>query len=216
MGQVVVVRRHHHHLPGLEAEQLDGPEIGLRVRLVMVEVLRRQHAVPRQAGVLAHVDQTHKISVRQGRQHVSGLQPRQPRHRVRPPVEPVPDAVEVVLFRFRPSADAVPGQEFLQLGAVNVIDVGPRNLSPADAVHAGTVGRFPVVDEGLPVHRKPLRLAQGPGLGDDAGAPVDDRAEHVEGQRLHRGYVHRHFPLLFTCHPPGAPPAGFGDNKIIR
>ena len=48
-SQVRLVRCHHHHLTWLEAQGCDCAEVNLRIGLVVLEILRGQEAVKRQA-----------------------------------------------------------------------------------------------------------------------------------------------------------------------
>ena len=94
--EVAIVRRHHHALPRLEIEKGGGAVIGLRLRLVSMGHFRAEDRVPRQAGIFGHVDHQRDIAIRQCHEDVFALQSGQAFDRVRPALEPMPGAVQMV------------------------------------------------------------------------------------------------------------------------
>ena len=103
--QVAVVGGDHHHLLRRQAEQFRRAEIGFRIGLVVLEQFRRHDEVPRQAGELRHVGQQRDVAVGERRDDVFLLQPRQPRHAVRPRMQAVPAHGEVVQIGLAQSLD---------------------------------------------------------------------------------------------------------------
>src|SRR5262245_42542938 len=55
-GKISIVGRHHHALLRAEAEQVDGAEVRLGLRLVVSGDLGAEHGVPGESGALGHVD----------------------------------------------------------------------------------------------------------------------------------------------------------------
>src|SRR5437870_2281568 len=60
----------------------------------------------------------------------------------------------------------------------------PRQLAAAYPVHRRPIAGAPRVRKKRPVGANALLASQPPELANDAAAPIDDRAEHVEQERL--------------------------------
>ena len=175
--------RDHHHLLGVESQQIGRRQIDLRIGLVAARELRRQHRVPRDAGVLRHVDEQRHVPVRQRRQHVARPQAGQPFHGVRPRRQAVPGPVQVVELFLGEAFQPVPRRQFVQDHPVQVVDLRPAQLATAHPSHRGSVTRPPVVRERGPVRLDALRAPDCRALAGDARPPVDDGAEDVERHR---------------------------------
>ena len=80
------------------------------------------------------------------------------------------------------AGDAHLGHQPVKRGAVQVVQARPRQLAAPHAVHRRRVGGPPLVDERRPIGLDPTLLAERAELGDQAAAPVDHAAEHVEHQ----------------------------------
>jgi hypothetical protein len=126
--EVADVRGHHHHLPGRQVEELTGHQIRFAIRLVMTHQLGRQNRIPRQAGELAHVGEQRDVAVRQRRNDVLGPQARQPGHRIGPPLQPVPDTVEMRDLRFRQPLDLELREQGIERHAVQDVELRPWQL----------------------------------------------------------------------------------------
>ncbi len=109
------------------AEQVGAAEVGLPVRLVVVEQFGGDHAVPRQTGPLGHVDQQRHVAVGKRCDGELFLQPRQSGHGVRPRVEPVPRPVELVDLAVAHRHDPGAVEEIVEDHAVQVVDSRPRS-----------------------------------------------------------------------------------------
>src|SRR5258708_37574190 len=60
----------------------------------------------------------------------------------------------------------------VQRQAVELVEVGPRQLTAPDAVHRGHVQRAPGLGQPLPVGVPAAQAAESPGLGSQSRAPV--------------------------------------------
>ena len=83
------------------------------------------------------------------------------------------------------------------------VEFAERYAAGAHLFHAGLVFGAPRIGEGEPVERVPARFENALGLTRDAGTPVDQRAEHVEEQRLHG---HGVLPASECSDPAGSMP----------
>src|SRR6201995_4820318 len=83
---------------------------------------------------------------------------------------------------------------------MQVVDPGPRQLAATHAVHRWGITGAPFVRETRPVLLQPMTSAERLQLANDAGAPVHDGAEHVEGQ----GRGHHGSSTTFPSTPPSA------------
>jgi hypothetical protein len=68
---------------------------------------------------------------------------------------------------------------------MQIVDPGPRQLATPHPVHCGGIAGPPFVGEDRPIPLQPVAFTECFQLTDDAGPPVDDGAEHIEGQGFH-------------------------------
>ena len=174
------MRRDHHRFFRPCSEQRSPTQVGLRVRFVVVEELRGQDAVPRQPAVLGHLGKERHVAVGQCRDDEFLFQAFQSAHRIGPGPQTVPDAVEVIHVGFGQPCDPEAREDLLQDQPMQPVDVHPRQIAAADAVHGWPVSGAPRVSERCCVQLEPAFGGECLGFADDAAAPVDDRAEHVE------------------------------------
>src|SRR5262245_21332141 len=187
VAEVAVVGGHHQALRGLEVEHRGGREIGLRQGLVGPGDLGAQHGVPRQPCAPRHVHDERDVAVRQRRQDVLLPQAREAGHGVGPRIEPVPGAVQLVGLGLAEALDAELDDELVEAQAVQVIQLRPRDLIDPHLRHGRLVERAPAIGERRPVHAgDALALLERLAFADEAGPPVDHRAEHIERQGLDR------------------------------
>ena len=186
--EVAVMRRHHHHLGRRQVEQRAGAEIGLRVGLVVTEQVAAEHHVPRQAGMFGEIGQQRDVAVRERGDDEPPLQPRQPRHGIRPRSQPVPEAGDLPPRRLVQPGDAELADQPVQRLAMQHIERCPGAFAVPHPVHRRHIGAAPGIDQRRPVGREAACGAEIGQVLDQAAAPIDHRAEHVENQRLH---VHR-------------------------
>ena len=95
-----LLRRHHHHRSRRKPQGLRAAQIDLRLRLVGSRDLCSQNRVPGQTGALGHVHQERDVAVRVRRDDVAALQMDEALDHVRPRVEAVPGAGEIVAVCF--------------------------------------------------------------------------------------------------------------------
>ena len=100
----------------------------------------------------------------------------------------MPHAVHVVLVGLAQGGDAVAGQQLVEALAVQDIEDGPGAAARAHLLHGRLVERAPVVGEGSPVGDDAFLGGEAAEIVDEARAPVDDGAEHVEQQGLDMGF----------------------------
>src|SRR5215831_13722757 len=62
-NQVTIVSGYHHALLGRKAEELGGPEVGVRLRLVMPRDFGPENRVPGKPAVLCYVHQQRDVPV---------------------------------------------------------------------------------------------------------------------------------------------------------
>ena len=189
--QIAAMRRDHHAGRGRQIEQGSRAQIGLRLRLVGARHLGAEDHVPGQPGALGHVDHQRDVAVGERREDEPALQPAQAFDRVRPRVEPVPGAIEVIDLGLAQPADRMLVEQRQQVLAVQVVEPGPGAPAAPDLLQRRLIARPPGIGEGMPVARDPPRTERRSGLARDALAPVHDRAEHVEAQRLDVRKAHR-------------------------
>ena len=80
--------------------------------------------------------------------------------------------------------DVEPRQDALEVAPVQDVELAERQPAGADFLHRRLIFAAPGVGKGEPVERMAERLEDRLGFARDAGAPVDQRAEHVEEQAL--------------------------------
>ena len=112
--------------------------------------------------------------------------------RIRPGVQPVPDAVQVVDFVLGEPFDGEAREQLVQDHAVQLVDVHPGQLARTHARHRRPVAGAPGVGEGVPVDGELFPAAERAAFADDRTAPVHDRAENVEYQGADRAGAGRH------------------------
>ena len=84
--QVTGVSRNHHHFAKFQAQYLRRTLIDLMRRLVGAYDIGRDDGVPRQTGVLRHVNEQPEVAVRERRDYELRLQPTKSFRRIRPTV----------------------------------------------------------------------------------------------------------------------------------
>src|SRR5436309_7148172 len=190
-GAVAVVGGDHHALLGLEAQHRGRRQVALGLGLVMARDLRPEDRVPREPAVLGHVHHQRDVAVRERRQDVLLLEAGEAGHAVRPGIEAMPRAVEMVDFSVRQPLDRELPEQLLEALAMEIVELRPRAPAAPYLVHRRLIEAAPRVGELRPVDREALRLPEGLALADDARSPVHDRPEHVERERfdVHDGHV---------------------------
>ena len=93
----------------------------------------------------------------------------------------------VGLFFFAQPLDFVLPEHVLQRHAIQIVEVGPRNLALPYFLHRGHVSEPPVVGDLRPVNIQALGLAPTGSFGNYRTAPVDDGAECVKDACFHVG-----------------------------
>ena len=181
--EVGVVGGDHHAPIRREAEQIGGAKIGGGQRLVRAGDLGAEDRVPRQPRAPGHVDQERHVAVGQGGQDEAPLQPGQALDRVRPRLEPVPGAVQMLDLGVLQSGEAELIEHDRKVLAMQVIEPDPRAAAAAHLLHRGLIERAPAIGDGLPVALDAARAKEAAQLASDAAAPVDHRAEHVKRER---------------------------------
>ena len=177
-GQVVLVRRHQHDLAGHHIKHFGNAQISVRVWLVRLEHLSRQHAVPGQARALGHVGQEAEVAVGQAANRELGLKPCQTGNGVGPGVQPVPHFIQVLGLRLVQMGNFELGQDPIQNHAVQVINEGPRQLPLHHAAHGRLVTGAPGQGKFTTVYAQ----LQGVDLCADGPVPVHYRAKNVKSQ----------------------------------
>ena len=101
--------------------------------------------------MLRHIDQQGDVAVRKGRDDEFSAQARQSSDSVRPRLETMPGAVQILFLGLTQSIDFELYQQAVENHPVQGVDVGPRKLSAANTIHGGSVTGTPRVGESLPV-----------------------------------------------------------------
>src|SRR2546421_6235652 len=99
----------------------------------------------------------------------------------------MPCAVEMIDLLLRTPGNGEAREQAIEDRAVQAVDVLPAYLAAHDAVHGRPVAGAPGIGESRAVDAQALGGSEQLGLADDGGAPVDHRAENVEGER---SYLH--------------------------
>lgn len=87
------------------------------------------------------------------------------------------------LRSFRDAADAALRQQLVEAGAVDVVERLPRRLAAPDLLQRWLVEGAPGIGEGGPINSgKVIGATKLLALANDAGAPIDYGAEHIEEQ----------------------------------
>ncbi len=180
--EIARMRGHHHALRGRQIERLAGGEIDARLRLVVAGDFGAENGVPRKLVAAREIDHQRDVAVRHRRQHEFGFQPRQRRRHVRPGIEPVPDARQIVEHFVGQVLQAEARQQPHEVAPVQHVELGERDAPRAHLLHAGLVFAAPGVGEGFPVEAVAEGGQDAFGLARDRCSPVDDGAEHVEKQ----------------------------------
>jgi len=132
-----------------------------------------------------HVDEARNVAVRQGGENVSGFEPFEALHDIRPRLQAMPCASEARPVALAELLESILARQFIDLFSVDPFDVRPRPATFAHGVHAGLVCFLPVVNESRPVDGKTFLGPEFLELFDEAAAPIDDRAKDIEDQRFH-------------------------------
>src|SRR5262249_34802576 len=115
-------------------------------------------------------------------------------HGIGPRIEPVPDAVDVIDLSLAQSFDRELGQVLTQILEMQHVELDEAAAPAAHALHRRLILLPPGVGE-LPPIALDRRLALGEIVAEiahDRAAPIDDRAEHVEGEGFYgSGIEHR-------------------------
>ncbi len=97
-----------------------------------------------------------------------------------PGVEPVPEIDEFGAIGVAEGRDVVAAGDLDQSVAMQVIEDGPGDGTTADAIHRWAVGATPGIGDVGPIGGDAAQGAEAFEAGDDAAAPIDQGAEHVE------------------------------------
>ncbi len=93
------------------------------------------------------------------------------------------EMVDVVLV----GLDVGVAEQLVEDPAVQIVKARPRQLTATHQIHRGNVAGPPAVGELGPIPFCALLIPELFEFGDDARTPVDDCAEHVEGQHADHG-----------------------------
>src|SRR5262249_32152823 len=182
--QIVGVCRHHHAIAWRQIECLASGQIDTRLGLVVAGGLGAQDRIPRQVVAAREIDHQRDVAVRDWRQHAATLEPRQAARHVRPGVEPMPGGIAMARDGLRQTRDAEARHDALEIVPVQHVELAERDAPAAHLLHRWLVLVAPGIGEAEPIESIAERLENRLGLARDAGAPVDQRAEHVEEQSL--------------------------------
>ena len=171
-------------LRGLEHQRVGRAQIGFGRWLVGLCDFGTEDRIPGQPGSFGHVDHQANIAVGKRGNDEAPLEPREPlaRNRARDPAGVMPDQPVQFVCGHRGRVQAKvrqDGEGIRGEGIERRICVFPNGSLPwrgnrAAAMHRRTRKHRPRLHGGL----------KGSGLPSDAAAPVNDRAENVEDQRL--------------------------------
>src|SRR4029450_523251 len=103
------------------------------------------------AVVLRDIDHERDVTVRKGRDDEFPAQTRQSSDSVRPRLETVPGAVQMLFLGLTQSIDFGLYQQAVENHPVQGVDVSPSKFSAANTIHGGSVTGTPRVGESLPV-----------------------------------------------------------------
>src|SRR4029450_9040959 len=126
------------------------------------------------------VDHQRNVAVGLRREQELLPQLRKPGRDILPTIEPVPGQVEIMQDAWGKAGDAEPRQDALQVAPMQHVEAAERNATVADLVHGRLIFSPPRIRERDTVDRMAEGAKKALGLAGDAGAPVDQRAEHVE------------------------------------
>src|ERR1700682_3719284 len=84
---------------------------------------------------------------------------------------------------------------------MQIVDPRPGQVAATHLIHRRGISGAPAVGEGSPILLDPMASTELLQLADDAGAPIDDGAEHVEGERCR---CHHGSRTTFPSTPPSA------------
>src|SRR5579871_3369029 len=149
--EVAIMGRDHHALLRPQIEKSGGAIIGFGQRLVGAGHLGAEDRVPGQPAIFRHIDHQRDIAVGQGDENVFALQPGQPRDRIRPRVEPVPGAVQMVDLGLGEPRYAKFRQQFDQVLAVQIVEPRPGPLAVANLGHRRLITGPQPIGEIVPV-----------------------------------------------------------------
>ena len=93
--------------------------------------------------------------------------------------------VERILLVLAQTGELEVDEDLVERHPVQRVELGPRQLAGAHAVHARAIAGAPGVGELHGVERHALAFRQRLDLTRDGRSPVDDGAEGVEDERLH-------------------------------
>ena len=185
--KIAGMRGHHHHLWWSQVEELHGAQIRFRIRLVVAHQFRAEDAVPRYAAVFGHVGEQRDVAVGERRDCVARLQTRQASNRIWPRPASMPHLVELHLVGFSERSDLVLLEERVERHPVEHVQLGPRQLALAHAVHRRTIRTAPLVGERRPIKREALGFRQRGAFLNHHRAPVHNGAKGVEDHHLDVG-----------------------------
>ena len=116
----------------------------------------------------------------------------------------MPGAVQLGALGFAQPSESVARRDLVQDQPVQCVDGLPGQLTAPHPVHRQRVAGAPVRCEGGPIPLNAKARAERGGLGLDAGVPIDDGTEDVEGQGSGTGLVGVHGPILGALRAFGA------------
>lgn len=127
-------------------------------------------------------------------------------------LKPPPDMCPVDFFFFAQPLDFVLFEQILQDHAIQVVEVGPRNLSSAYFVHRRPITEAPAVGEFHSVNTEALRFTRAGSFGNHGTAPIHNGAESIENACFHVGQ----FGVHATSVPCLAPRDNNRDCGTLR
>src|SRR4051794_24458279 len=96
----------------------------------------------------------------------------------------MPSEIEIVQDVFVQAGNAEPRQDTLEIVPVQHVELAEWNTAAAYLIHRRLIFGTPGIREGKRVESEAARLENGLSLARDAAAPIHQRPEHVEEQRL--------------------------------
>src|SRR4051812_36510276 len=96
----------------------------------------------------------------------------------------MPGAIERDLFFFTENRNLEFNEDVVEDHAMQDVDLRPRQVAAGHTVHRRPITGAPRIRKFSRIYSKTFSFAQRANFTDDAAAPIDDRAEHVEGQRF--------------------------------
>ena len=155
--------------------------------------------------MLRHVDHEPHIAVGHGGQNEPGLQPGQPRHTVRPWVEPVPNHVQVIYFRVRKARDRKILQDLEKIFPMQGVEIGEPAFPVTYTGHGRHISPAPGQGESLSIQAKALVRGKTVYFRSNTVSPVNNSPKHIKKKRFYHRHLNFHslgiFPYSGKAHP---------------